>query len=242
MNVSKDWSKFPGIPLTFSFEANFDMKAGQRWMKNNLHFPIIISIIYVIMVFAGRRVMQNRKAFDLRTALFLWSLSLAIFSLFGTIRVLPEILHVISSKGIVHSFCVSSFKEDIRVVFWIWLFVWSKVAELVDTAFVILRKQKFIHLHWIHHALTLIYAFMVCAHFPGFTRWLVAMNFSVHVCMYSYYALRAVGVRTPKFLSVMITSSQIAQMIAGCVVCCTSFAMFLMGKKCENNNVIGTCG
>jgi elongation of very long chain fatty acids protein 6 len=49
------------------------------------------------------------------------------------------------------------------------------LAELGDTAFIVLRKQKLINLHWIHHVLTLCYCFFVFADQPGTARWMVCI-------------------------------------------------------------------
>ena len=49
------------------------------------------------------------------------------------------------------------------------LFIYSKVPELVDTAFVVLRKKPLIFLHWYHHVTVLLY------------------------CWHSYYTLSSAG-------------------------------------------------
>lgn len=42
--------------------------------------------------------------------------------------------------------------------FWTTMFVLSKVPELGDTIFIVLRKQPLIFLHWYHHATVLVYS------------------------------------------------------------------------------------
>ena len=49
-------------------------------------------------------------------------------------------------------------------------------------------------------------------------RWFVSMNYVVHSAMYSYYALKAMHYRVPRFISMVITAAQLAQMVAGCAV------------------------
>ena len=129
----------------------------------------------MVAIFLGAQYMKKRPAFDLRRPLSIWSGSLAIFSIIGTIRCLPEFLHILYNEGFIQSFCSNSYKDDSRLVFWYLVFIWSKVAELGDTAFIVLRKQKLINLHWIHHVLTLCYCFFVFPDQPGTARWMVCI-------------------------------------------------------------------
>jgi len=240
--VITDWSKFPGIPNAFDFEANFSRDYHRRWMYDNWHIAIYVSVIYVMIIFLGRSLMANREAFCLRTPMALWNFSLAIFSLAGTIRCLPEFVHILASEGLQPSYCSSSYYRDVRVTIWYWLFVWSKVIELGDTVFIILRKQKLIFLHWIHHVLTLSYAFFVIGDAPGTARWMVSMNFAIHTAMYSYYALKALQVRIPRSIAMVITISQIVQMIFGLYINYKAYALRLSGQTCDTSFSASLCG
>lgn len=130
----------------------------------------------MIVIFLGSQYMKTRPAFNLRSSLAAWSAGLAIFSIIGTIRCLPEFLHILYNEGFIQSFCNNSYKDDNRLVFWYLVFIWSKVVELGDTAFIVLRKQKLINLHWIHHVLTLCYCFFVFPDQPGTARWMVSIS------------------------------------------------------------------
>ena len=44
------------------------------------------------------------------------------------------------------------------------------------------------------------------------------MNYAVHALMYSYYGVRASGVKVPKVLAMVITSLQTLQMVVGCSI------------------------
>lgn len=95
------------------------------------------------------------------------------------------------------------------------MFAFSKVLEFGDTLFILLRKQKLIFLHWIHHILTLVYCWYSLFSLPAHSRWLAAMNFLVHSFMYSYYAVMASGWRIPRGAAQCLTAMQILQMAIG---------------------------
>lgn len=214
--ISNDWSQFPGLPFSFRFESSFARNHHRQWMYHHWYISVAISTIYVILVLLGKWFMSRRShGYNLRTPLAIWSSILAIFSIVGTIRCLPEFIHVIYSDGLYASYCKSSYFYDVRLTFWYWIFTWSKVAELGDTAFIVLRKQRLITLHWVHHVLTLSYAFFVLGDVPGTARWMVNMNFMIHSVMYTYYALKAMKFEIPRFVAMFITLSQITQMCFG---------------------------
>lgn len=163
--------------------------------------------------------MQNRPRFELRGLLVIWNTTLAMFSIMGAFRTAPELIHVLRHYGLFHSVCVPSFIENDRVSgFWTWLFVLSKLPELGDTIFIVLRKQPLIFLHWYHHITVLIYSWFSYTEYTASARWFIVMNYCVHSVMYSYYALKAARFNPPRFIAMVITSLQLTQMIVGCAI------------------------
>ena len=108
----------------------------------------------------------------------------------------------------------------------------SKAPELGDTVFIVLRKQRLIFLHWYHHITVLLFTWYSYADEASAGRWYVDMNYVVHAMMYSYYALRAMGVRVPKQVAMLITTSQIAQMVMGTVVTVYALMAKMRGQSC----------
>ena len=106
-----------------------------------------------------------------------------------------------------------------RAGLWTWLFMLSKLLELGDTVFVVLRKQKLIFLHWYHHITVMTYAWYFYAYTHTIGGWYTWMNYFVHSFMYSYYTVCASGYwRPPKAVSILITLLQLLQMIGGLTI------------------------
>jgi len=124
------------------------------------------------------------------------------------------LIHTLTTKG-AHVSVVDMTFYDGPSGLWILLFTLSKLVELGDTVFIVLRKQNLIFLHWYHHIATLIYCWNSYAEQTGTGRWFVAMNYCVHSLMYSYYALRALKFKVPRFVNVTITGLQTLQMFIG---------------------------
>lgn len=209
-----DWKPLPGL----------------KWMQLNWHWSIYLSFIYICVIFTIRRHMKHRDAFKLRSYLCLWNIFLCIFSIFGSYFMIPEMLNMLNTS-FYHSVCYSSIDE--RAQYWMWLFALSKVAEFGDTFFIVLRKQKLIFLHYIHHILTLIFTWYSVSQNISLGRWYVTMNYVVHSVMYAYYAARAVKWNVSRFIAMIITSLQIIQMISGFYVSFYAFKSKLFGVYCE---------
>ncbi|CAF0714761.1 unnamed protein product [Brachionus calyciflorus] len=214
-NLSFTYSHKFGFEKLFE-SRDFVQSLGQ-WMQENWTTSIYISLTYIIFIFSVQYYMKNRPRYELRLPLILWNIFLATFSIMGTIRTWPEFIYNISQKGIVHSVCDISYAYGVTG-FWAFMFIMSKLPELIDTVFIVFRKQELIFLHWYHHATVLIYCWYSYSDFSASGRWFMTMNYLVHSIMYSYYACKALKIRVPLFISKLITTSQIVQMIFGCYV------------------------
>ena len=176
--------------------------------------------------------MRDRERFDLRGSLTVWSGLLAVFSIFGAVRTVPELFYVIRKFGIDFSICNPSYAYGPTAV-WPYMFAISKVYELGDTVFIVLRKQQLIFLHWYHHITVLIYVWYSYTDHTATGRWFMVMNYTVHSFMYSYYTLRAMRIRVPKPISMSITTLQISQMVLGIYVNIRASIVKTNGEYCQ---------
>ncbi|XP_046772483.1 elongation of very long chain fatty acids protein 6 isoform X1 [Gallus gallus] len=212
----KDTSVHP--KKEYEFEKQFNEHEAIQWMQENWKKSFLFSALYAAFIFGGRHLMNKRAKFELRKPLVLWSLSLAVFSIFGAVRTAPYMLYILMTKGLKQSVCDQSFYIGPVSKFWAYAFVLSKAPELGDTIFIILRKQKLIFLHWYHHITVLLYSWYSYKDMVAGGGWFMTMNYGVHAVMYSYYALRAAGFRVSRKFAMFITLSQITQMLVGCVI------------------------
>ncbi|XP_043507923.1 elongation of very long chain fatty acids protein 6-like [Frieseomelitta varia] len=213
----------PSYFYVTDFEKNFNYKDGHKWMKDNYIIPFYCCALYLVLIFGGRYYMSNRPKFELRGLLAIWSGSLAILSIICFVRTLPEVYNILSNHGFYHSICTASTAYDPVNCLWLWLFCLLKVPELGDTFFIVLRKQPLIFLHWYHHVTVLLYTWYSCVEISGYSRWFVVVNSFIHSWMYSYYALKAMGFKLPKWLAMTITTLQIAQMFWGILVTVSAY-------------------
>ena len=202
------------------------------WMLNNWHLSVVIAVIYIVSVYAGQHFMKNRPKFELRRCLIAWNFFLAAFSIIGSIRVWPEFYNTIVNKGFGHSVCDNDCVHGVLGC-WGWLFILSKVPELIDTLFIILRKQELIFLHWYHHATVLVYCWYAVSEFTASGRWFVLMNYTVHSAMYTYYGFRALRFKIPKWVNIVITTGQISQMFIGIIVNTVAYIKKSRGDSCD---------
>lgn len=133
---------------TTDMEEAFDYVTFIKWCRAHWTMTLVWSAAYLVFVYVGSRFMAERKAYSLREPLIVWNAALAVFSIVGSLRTIPELYYVLSNYGLGFSVCNPSFLLTNAYAFWGNLFLHSKLVELGDTVFIVLRKQPLIFLHW----------------------------------------------------------------------------------------------
>ena len=225
----------------FQFEKDYDHLAGVAWMDRNWRWTFWFSALYIIFVHAGKRYMEERPKFEIRTRLAIWSAVLAFFSICGAIRTIPELIYYINEYGLDSTVCkVGIF--DGPLGFWTFLFALSKLLELGDTVFIVLRKQKLVFLHWYHHVTVLCYSWYSYAGNTAPGCWFTVLNFTVHSFMYTYYTFKALRFNIPRRINIFITILQIFQMFVGVGINLRSYVIKSSGRECLQSWENLTCG
>lgn len=212
---------FPFIePIYLDYEKNYDPFPG-KWIVLIPEFPIVACIVYMLFCYLGTKVMSGRKPFDLQWPLAFWNLGLSIFSFIGMVRTGPHLFWYLYKFGFNEIICT----EPALIYgcgaagLWTKWFVLSKLPELGDTLFIVLRKKPLIFLHWYHHVTVLLYCWHAYATESSMGIFFVVMNYSVHAIMYFYYFLAAAKMRLSWLKPHYITLCQTSQMFVGIAVC-----------------------
>jgi len=187
------------------------------------HFYVLAAIAaaYLPITFGLKAWMKNRKPYNLRGALVVWNLLLVAFNLFAFVYLTPGILYAVRGNRLMSIYCdtVPQYQKGPHA-FAIYLFALSKVPEMIDTLFVVLKKKELIILHWYHHLTVMLYCWAILYQAPygdGFDGLTFGwVNSFVHILMYLSYALKAMGFKPPGDL--FITLIQISQMIIGSII------------------------
>jgi len=216
-------------------EKAFNAEAARQWTDSTKTGTLWLSAAYVFVIFAGQKWMHSRSPFNLRIPLFVWSAVLSLFSIIGTYRTLPKLYNALVDNGWTYSVCDSSLYLG-SDGFWGFVFTMSKIIEMGDTLFIVLRRQPLIFLHWYHHITVFMYCYYSFAEYASTGRWCMVLNFFVHSVMYTYYALRAIRVRVPSFVRMSVTILQILQMCLGLVVSVNVYVNKSSGVYCHTTS------
>lgn len=219
------------------FERDFSNVDILHFIGSNYHIPIGSVTLYVLFLFFGSRVMASRQPFGLRNPLAAWNAFLCLFSFIGVCRTVPYLLWFMLSASYEDTVCKDPEHTWASgpVGLWVVVFMFSKIPELIDTVFVVLKKKPLIFLHWYHHITVLLFCWNAYATMAATGIYFVAMNYTVHTFMYGYYCAQALGVLPKSFPAYLITLAQILQMLGGTALCASAWYYKLSGKPCHND-------
>ncbi|XP_014677095.1 PREDICTED: putative fatty acid elongation protein 3 [Priapulus caudatus] len=225
-----------------AWEDRWNVTEATLWMRGHWHYSVYASIVYVVAIFALQDWMKNRPKLELRLPLVFWSSALALFSIVGGLRQFPDFRYTVTSFGIDFSLCRLRTGMDGDAGLWGFLFAISKLLELGDTFFVVLKKRPLTFLHWYHHVTVFVYCWYCFAFHSASIRWFCFMNYLVHAVMYVYYAAKAARVRVPGGVSRCITALQISQMFVGIAIIVRATQLHVRGYECDYDEAGYTAG
>jgi hypothetical protein len=139
----------PDYMTVFEFEKFEEHESWRQWMWDHWHWSIYASCIYMGIVFLGCAAMRNREPYKIRGLLTSWNILLTVFSMVGFLSSVPELtVAVMIEGGGFHKSVCTLENHNSATSLWGLLLALSKIIEFGDTAFIVLRKQPLIFLHW----------------------------------------------------------------------------------------------
>jgi elongation of very long chain fatty acids protein 6 len=224
--------------LATPIEKNFTPEVTVNFAKNNWSVAFGCVVGYLLFITVGAKIMEKvEKPFNLRFQLACWNAFLCTFSFIGMVKTVPFLLALVMTENFEATITSDPLETWGKgpTGFWVMLFIYSKIPELIDTVFIVLRKRPLIFLHWYHHVTVLLFCWSAFSTMSGSGLYFVAMNYTVHALMYGYYCLQALGMCPKSFPAILITLSQIGQMFIGTGVCVSAWYYTLTGKP--NNDI-----
>lgn len=181
---------------------------------------LLIIAFYILLVkVIVPRLMQNRDPFSLRKTLIFYNLSLVYINAKIFIHLLGKIDYgriFLQTKFQDPADLSPEVLEELDLGFWCWM---TKFVDLFDTLFFVLRKKdrQITFLHLYHHSFVPILGWMVlkiAPQAPGAKLFLL-LNCFVHIVMYLYYGLAAIGSHMQKYLwwKKYLTQLQLTQFV-----------------------------
>ena len=228
------------VPIITHIESKFDSTRAVKWLFEHYYVYFISAIVYLVLIYVGTKWMENRPPYKLQRPLLMWNTGLAVFSFLGSLSLIPQLFHGIGKHGFYFMACKANDLSDPHVSLWLTLLVISKVFELFDTAFIILRKRPLPFLHWYHHITVMLFSWYSLSHSsPSVFHYGAAINYGVHTIMYSYYAARSGGFYVLLQIAQFITVAQILQMFAAMFVAISTFNIIdIQGLDCEADSMV----
>ncbi|XP_069705055.1 very long chain fatty acid elongase 4-like [Periplaneta americana] len=173
------------------------------FMKGPLPVICIVAAYLVFVLKVGPDFMAKRKPYNLQAILVVYNLFLALYSLFIVTKyfAVGGISYAVYDGLCKPNVVSEDILRSIADITW-WYFM-GKVFELADTVFFVLRKkhQQVTFLHVYHHSALILVVWYIYKYIPCEQASVcLFVNSVVHIFMYTYYMLAALGPRIQKYL------------------------------------------
>lgn len=203
---------------TYEYYLSHSDKRVDNWVLMGSYYPTLcLTAAYLVIVWYGPRLMENRKPVRLVWTLFFYNMGLVALNF----HIFYELLTASWRLGYSYKCQPVSYSEDpdeMRIARALWWYYFSKLIEFMDTFFFILRKKnnQISFLHVYHHASMFPIWWTGIKWAAGGQSFFGAMvNSFIHVLMYAYYGVSALGPQFQKYLwwKKYLTSLQLVQFV-----------------------------
>ncbi|CAH1707654.1 elongation of very long chain fatty acids protein-like [Aphis gossypii] len=183
---------------------DYSDKRVKDWFLMSSPLPTMtmcLSYAFIVKVL-GPRLMRDRKPFQLRKTLIVYNLLQVIFSTW----IFYEAWDGAWGNGYslrCQPVDYSTSPSAMRVARGCWWYFFSKFTEFFDTFFFVMRKKydQVSTLHVIHHGIMPMSVWFGVKFTPGgHSTFFGLLNTFVHIIMYTYYMLAAIGPQMQKYL------------------------------------------
>ncbi|EDV28504.1 uncharacterized protein TRIADDRAFT_19695, partial [Trichoplax adhaerens] len=177
----------------------------KNWpLMESLTPTLIISCLYLLVVYVGPKIMRSREALNLNRIMIIYNFCIVLLS-----------FHMFRKVSLLLQYTACNSVKKIYMAEILWLYYFSKIIELLDTIFFILRKKEsqITFLHVYHHASMMILWWLNVKWGAAFFGPLC--NSLIHVFMYLYYGLSALGPKYRKYTwwKKYMTTMQLTQFV-----------------------------
>lgn len=165
---------------------------------------LYLPVVFTLKHFVDKLSINSKKYLSdiLKYPWVFWCLSLSIFSTLGTYYLGKYFLF---NKG--------ENILDTEYAIWYHLFIISKLPELFDTIFIVLRSKPLVMLQYYHHWATLAIAFYFTRFQCSEATPFMFMNYFVHMFMYFYFAMYQFIPKIMKKFGTFVNIIQTLQML-----------------------------
>jgi len=195
----------------------------------------VVSIVLLYLAFVlkiGPNFMKDRKPYDLKKLMVVYNAFQVCFSIWmcrTSIRESNVIASIMSKKCEI----VRNREQTLMLYSGAWYYFFSKIIDLLDTTFFVLRKKQnqvsFLHVY--HHTVTALFSWGYLKYAPGEQGVIIGiLNSGVHIIMYFYYMVAAMGPQYQKYLwwKKYMTSIQLIQFVL-----ILSYMILVAAKGCN---------
>ncbi|VDO62887.1 unnamed protein product [Haemonchus placei] len=92
------------------------------------------------------------------------------------------------------------------------LFVFTKLLDLVETVLIVLEGRRPLLIHIFHHVVTLLFTWNSYSYHNSLGRWFATINLFSHVILYSYLSPKKFGI-APCWLFVAFSELNVSSVL-----------------------------